>query len=72
MDARTNTDEVYRKAVYKSCLDIIIDWAVEVPIYQRQDAVIFSTERVNIDTVTPDMTPFYKWLREIHNIELTK
>jgi len=72
MDARTNTDQTYRKAVYKSCLDIIIDWAVEVPIYQRQNAFIFSTERVNIDTVTPDMTTFYNWLREIHNIELTK
>ena len=72
MDARTNTDQAYRKAVYKSCLDIIIDWAVEIPVYQRQNAFIFSTERVNIDTVTPDMTTFYNWLREIHNIELTK
>ncbi|MBQ6314124.1 MAG: ABC transporter substrate-binding protein, partial [Mogibacterium sp.] len=48
MDARTNTDQAYRKAVYKSCLDIIIDWAVEVPVYQRQNAIIFSTERVNM------------------------
>ena len=72
MDARTNTDQAYRKAVYKSCLDTIIDWAVEIPVYQRQNAFIFSTERINIDTVTPDMTTFYNWLREIHNIELTK
>ena len=70
LDARTNMDQSYRKAVYKSCLDIIIDWAVEVPVYQRQNAIIFSTERVNMDTVTPDITTYYGWLREIQNIEL--
>jgi peptide/nickel transport system substrate-binding protein len=59
MDARTNMDQSYRKAVYKSCLDIIIDWAVEVPVYQRQNAIIFSTERVKMDTVTPDITTYY-------------
>ncbi|MBQ3290780.1 MAG: ABC transporter substrate-binding protein [Mogibacterium sp.] len=70
LDARTNMDQAYRKAVYKSCLDIIIDWAVEVPVYQRQNAIIFSTERVNMDTVTPDITTYYPWLSEIQNIEL--
>ena len=70
LDARTNMDQSYRKAVYKACLDIIIDWAVEVPVYQRQNAVIFSTERVNMDTVTPDITTYYGWLREIQNVKL--
>jgi peptide/nickel transport system substrate-binding protein len=70
MDARTNSDQAYRKAVYKSCLDIIVDWAVEVPVYQRQNAMLFSTERVNIDTVTPDITPYWTWLSEIQKIEL--
>ena len=70
MDARTNSDQAYRKAVYKSCLDIIVDWAVEIPVYQRQNAIIFSPERVNMDTVTPDITTYYGWLNEIEKIEL--
>ncbi len=70
LDARTSTDQSYRKSVYKACLDIIIDWAVEIPIYQRQNAIIFSTERVNLDTVTPDITTFYGWMSEIQNTEL--
>lgn len=70
MDARTNSDQAYRKAVYKSCLDIIVDWAVEIPVYQRQNAIIFSPERVNMDTVTPDITSYYGWLNEIEKIEL--
>ena len=70
MDARATTDQAFRKLMYKECLDIIIDWAVEIPVYQRQNAIIFSTERVNMETVTPDITTFYTWLAEIHNVEL--
>ena len=70
LDARASLDQSYRKTMYKACLDIIVDWAVEVPVYQRQNAVIFSTERVNMETVTPDITTFYGWLNEIQNVEL--
>ena len=72
MEARTSTDQEYRKAMYKACLDTIVDWAVEVPVYQRQNCIIFSTERVNMDTVTPDITTFYGWASEIENTEMAK
>ncbi len=67
LDARKSTDQTYRKAMYKACLDTIIDWAVEIPVYQRQNAIIFSAERVNLDTITPDITTFYGWMSEIEN-----
>ena len=70
MDARESLDQSYRKTMYKACLDIVVDWAVEVPVYQRQNAIIFSTERVNMSTVTPDITTFYKWHSEIEKVEL--
>lgn len=72
IDARASTDQEYRKAMYKACLDIIIDWACEVPVYQRKNAIIFSTERVNIDTVTPDITTFFGWMGEIENTEMAQ
>ena len=68
--ARESTDQTYRKSVYKACLDTIIDWACEVPVYQRQNAIVFSTQRVNMDTVTPDITTFYGWMSEIENTVL--
>ena len=70
MTARESLDQSYRKTMYKACLDIVVDWAVEVPVYQRQNAIIFSTERVNMSTVAPDITTFYKWYSEIEKIEL--
>lgn len=70
LDARASTDQTYRKAMYKACLDIVIDWACEIPVYQRKDAFVYSTERVNMDTVAKDITPFYNWLNEVEKIEL--
>lgn len=65
MDARTSLDQSYRKAMYKACLDIVVDWAVEVPVYQRQNAYIYSTERVDMNSIAKDTTTFYDWLAEV-------
>lgn len=70
MEARSSDDQAFRKAEYKQCLDIILDWAVELPTYQRQNCVIYSPERINEDTMAKDVTPFYKWLKEIQNVEM--
>lgn len=68
--AREDSDRTFRKSTYKECLNIIIDWAVEVPTYQRQNGFIYSTERVNVDTITPDQTPYWDWLAELELIEM--
>ena len=70
VDARKSDDQNYRKAIYKQALDIIIDWAVEIPDYQRQNCIIFSTERINIATITPDITTFWGWLNDIELLEM--
>ena len=70
MTARESTDQEYRKTIYKACLDKIVDWSCEAPIYQRQDVTTFSAERINIDTITPDISTYYKWYGEIENMQL--
>ena len=70
MEARSSDDQSFRKATYKECLDIIVDWAVEIPCYQRQNCIIFSTKRINIDTLTPDITTFWGWMSEIEKLEM--
>ena len=70
MDARQSTDQTFRKTLYKQALDIVADWAVEIPMYQRQNCIIFSTERVNMSTVTPDITTFWGWANDIELLEM--
>ena len=69
-NARQSSDQAYRKEVYKDALNEIMDWAVEIPAYQRQNIVIASSQRVNIDTVTPDVTTYWGWLSEIETLEM--
>ena len=70
VDARLSDDQPYRKAIYKQALDKIIDWAVEIPTYQRLNVVIFSTERINISTITPDITTFWGWMNDLELLEM--
>ena len=70
MDGRSSTDQAFRKATYKEALELIMEWGVELPTYQRQEATLFSTERVNVSTVPADLTPFYGWASEIHLLDM--
>lgn len=70
LDARTSADQAYRKEMYKACLDEIMDWAVEIPAYQRQNIVIASSERVDTATVTPDVTTYWGWLSDVETMQM--
>lgn len=68
--ARQTTDQDARKAMYKEAMEIIMDWGVELPVYQRSDATIFSSERVDTTTIPNDMTPYWTYQSEINKIAL--
>lgn len=68
MDARQSTEQSYRKGLYKAAMEIIMDWGVELPVYQRSDAYIVSTERVDVSSLPNDMTPYWNWKSEIEKI----
>ena len=68
MDGRGSSDTDFRKATYKSAMEIIMDWGVELPLYQRKDAYVSSTERVVTDSLPQDMTPYWVWYAEIETL----
>lgn len=70
VDARKSADTEYRKSAYRDAMDIIMDWGVELPLYQRKDCTVASTERVVTDSVPGDMTPYYTWLMDAHLLEV--
>ena len=68
MDGRGSADNDFRAATYKTAMDIIMDWGVELPLYQRKDAIVSSTERVVADSLPQDMTPYWVWYAEIETL----
>ena len=68
--ARQTTDQEARKAMYKEAMEIILDWGVELPVYQRSEASIFSSERIVVDSIPKDMTPYWTYKSEIEQIQV--
>ena len=62
---RSSADTEERKSIYKDAMEIIMDWGCELPLYQRKECTTYSTERVDIDTIPQDMTPYWNWYAEI-------
>ena len=69
-DGRASTDQTYRKEIYKEAMEIVMDWAVEIPIYQRCEAYLFNTQVVDISTLPTDLTPYWGPLSEVHTLSL--
>ena len=68
MAGRTSPDTDFRKATYKSAMEEILDWGVELPLYQRKDAIVASTIRIDTETLPKDMTPYWGWTAEINTL----
>ncbi len=65
---RTSSDTDFRKATYKTAMEIIMDWGVELPTYQRKECTVASTIRIDNSTMPKDMTPYWGWYAEIETL----
>ena len=68
MDARKTLNIDERKPLYEKALDIIMEEAVEMPVYQRKNMVIFNPKNVDVESIAKDQTPVYSWYMEIENL----
>lgn len=59
-----------RRSLYKKCLNYIAEYAVEVPVYQRQTCTLYRTERIDTDTIVKDATANYNWMDEIERLKM--
>lgn len=65
---RKSADTDFRKATYKEAMEIIMDWGVELPCYQRKDCTVASTIRLDNSTLPTNMTPYWGALAEIETL----
>ena len=57
-EARQREDENYRKDKYKTALDLIMELAVELPTYQRQDLFGYDQNKIDVSTFYTPAKPF--------------
>jgi peptide/nickel transport system substrate-binding protein len=70
MQACSSDDQELRKQLYQQAFDIIMDWGAEIPNYARKNFSLFSSQRINTATITPDITPFWNWQNDIEDMAM--
>lgn len=58
------------KKLYGRFFDRVRNITVEVPVNEFMTAIMYSSARIDMDTMTKDITLFYNWSDEIENIEM--
>ena len=68
--AQNSADYAKRSEYYKEAVSIIMDWAIEVPVYQRHDASLMNTNKIKSESITRDETSFWNWEDELYQLQL--
>lgn len=69
---RETTDRNARTETYAKCLDLVMELAVELPTYQRDDLFAYNTSVIDKRTLTPeqDISAYNGPISEIWNLSL--
>lgn len=59
-----------RQKLYNKIYKKILNMAVEIPACENYTAIMYSAARIDIDTMTKDVTGYYSWINEIENVEM--
>ena len=61
-----------RKELYREVMERIMDEAVELPLYQRQNLLVYNPQVMDSTSMPEELTEYYNYLQEIHKIRLLK
>ena len=69
---RQTNDQEARKVIYASALDLIMQLAVELPTYQRDDLFAYNGNKIDVTTLTPDeeLSPYKGLTSNLHLVSL--
>jgi peptide/nickel transport system substrate-binding protein len=68
--AASTADMGLRKEFYRDAMELIMDEAVELPLYQRQNLLVYNPDVIDGASMPEKITEFYSFLEEIHKIGL--
>ena len=72
--ARETNDQSIRERIYREALDIVMQLAIELPTYQRDDLFAFNTNKIDVSTFTPqnELSPYKGLTGDIHLVSLNE
>ena len=70
--ARKTNDQNRRTELYSQALDLVMQLAVELPTYQRDDLFAYNINKIDQDSLNKDLSPYSGLLMDIHTVRLVK
>ena len=71
-EARETTDREVRSGLYKEAMGLILDLAIELPVYQRSTVYVYNTNVINPDSVPDVVNPYSSPLDRIWELEFNE
>lgn len=68
--AREVLNETQRAALYSDALDLVMELAVELPTYQRNDLFAYNAFKIDVNTFNKDLSPYKGLTSDMHLISL--
>ena len=69
-EAREYTDQNVRAGLYEEAMKLVLDLAVEMPVYQRSVLYAYNTEVIKESTIPTEINPYSSPLNRIWELEL--
>ena len=69
-EGRETTDERERTVIYAEALDLVMQLAVELPTYQRDDLFAYNVNKIDESSLNNDVSSFVGLLADIHTVRL--
>ncbi len=68
LDMVREPDAEQRAVLYEQCMQQVGSWVTEIPVCQTNTILLYRVGSIDMSTFTPDVTPYYGWMREIHKL----
>ena len=67
---RETEDQDTRAIIYSQALDIVMQLAIELPTYQRDDLFAYNVNKIDQSSLNSDLSPYTGLLSDIHTVRL--
>ena len=67
---RETNDQNVRARIYSQALDIVMQLAIELPTYQRDDLFAYNINKIDQTSLNSDLSPYTGLLSDIHTVRL--
>jgi len=69
---RKTNDQTERARIYSKALDIVMQLAVELPTYQRDDLFAYNTNKLDETSLNSDVSPYKGLTSDMHTLSLNE